>query len=887
MTSQGIWWRARALFGRERFGRELRDEMRFHHEMLVEQYVRDGMSAADAADAAKRRIGNTTYVAEESRMVWGIPALDSVTQDVRYAFRSLRASPAFTLAAAFTLALGIGATTAIFSVVDGVLLRPLPYAGSDRLITLHTSPPGQRNQTPPSLPDFRDWKAQNTVFEQVVYTYGDAVMITGKDGAERMTLSTITDGFFPMMGVRPLLGRTLTADDERPGAERALVIGHQLWVERYGADPSIIGQKVSTDLGGFTIVGVMPPSFRWPDWAQAWSSFAASPFPHTKLENRGFRVDARVLAKLKPGVSQARMQTELDAIGKRLAAEYPDTDKDLGIFAMPLLDQQTGDLKRPLYTLLGAVAGLLLIACANVGNLSLARSGARQREVGVRMAIGASRWRIVRQLLVESLVLATIGGVLGLLVAKLALVGLLRLAPQDLPRLQEIGIDVRTVAFAAGICMLSAILFGIAPAFHVSSGNLVGAVREGGRGSGRGRQSARLRTGFVVAEIALASALVIGSSLLLKSFSRMRGADVGFEPEHLLTVRLEPSQLKYDSQDRMLALYRQVAEQVQRIPGVERASFINHLQVSRAGVVTDVDVEGVKSAPGQTPNAMYRLVDSAYFRVAGQRVVRGRGFTPADMTPASTAIIINEALAKQLFDKGDPIGRRITVYKQLGGTEDFRQPVAGQVVGVVADVQDYDLTASAYWEVYLPFTVNPWRSAYLVARTKGDPALVVPAVQRVLASIDPNLPVKNTMPVRRMMSDQLARRRFNTTMLSVFGATALLLATLGIYGIIAYSVSQRTQEIGVRAALGAQPRDLISLFVRGGLGLALGGAALGMVLASALGRTIQSLLFGVTAMDWATFAQVSFVVLAVAGLASWLPARRATRVDPVTAMRAD
>ena len=884
-----MWWRIRALVAGDRAAHELREEMRFHQELLAEEYARRGVSARDAADAARRRFGNTTYLTEESRSMWRWTTVDSLLQDVRYAARSLRASPTFTLAAALTLALGIGATTAIFGIVDAVMLRPLPYRSSEQLVSLYSTQGRQAGQrVPPSHPDFLDWSRQASSFEGMVFARGESLLRTDGESAERITVGFMSDGFFPLLGIAPELGRAIQPDDERAGAPPVLVLAHRTWMSSFGGDPAVVGRTITTDRGVYTVVGVMPDSFRWPEWASSWAPLASATFLAPALAPRDFRVDNRVLARLRPGVPAPRVSAELDAIARRLAAEHPKENTDWSITTVSLRDEIVGPVQRPLWILLGAVTGLLLIACANVGNLSLARASSRVREVGVRMTLGASRVRVVRQLLVESTVLALAGGVLGVVVARFAIDALVRLAPPDLPRMSEVALDLRVLGAAFGMCLVAALLFGIAPALHVSAQSLTSAVKEGGRGSGRGRRGARMRTGFVIVEIALASALVIGSVLLVKSFARIRSADPGFEPEHLLTLRLEPKETRYDTPARLLALFDAIRDEVARVPGVRSASYVNHLPIGRAGVATTVEPDGAVAAPGTQPQwALYRLADSAFFRTTGQRVVRGHGFEPGDMTPSSTAILVNESLARQLWKDADPIGHRLRVFKQLGGRDDFQQPIDAQVIGIVRDITDFTLSSSASPEVYLPFTVNPWRSVFLVARTADDPAAVAPAVRKAVQRIDREIPVKQALGVDELMAMFRSRRRFDTTLVTAFGACALLLASLGIYGIVAYGVTQRRQEIGVRAALGAQPRDLLRLFVRQGLLLAAAGALAGTAIAAALGRSIESLLFGVAATDAVTYLEVALAIVIVAALASWIPALRATRVDPSLAMRGE
>jgi putative ABC transport system permease protein len=737
-----------------------------------------------------------------------------------------------------------------------------------------------------SHPDFRDLKTQNRVFSSVVFARGEGVRVRGDQGAEDLLVAYVSEGLFPMMGTPPTLGRAFAPDEESAGAERTIVLGHAVWMERFGGDRGILNTQITTLDGPYTVIGIMPPSFTWPEWAQAWSPLAVAPFPPGSLERRAFRVDARAIGRVAPGVAFSRVATDVKAIGDRLAAEYPAENGEFTMRGVALHEEIVGALRQPLFVLLGAVIGLLLIACANVGNLSLARASVRAREIGVRMAIGASRGRIVRQMLVESVLLAALGAALGTMLAYGAVETLVRLAPADLPRLAEVAIDGRVLLFALGVCALSALTFGLAPALSISSANLVQAVKDGGRGASASRRGTRLRATFVVAEIAMACALVMGSGLLVKSFANMRGAHPGFDPERLISLRIEPLESRYKAPAERLLLYNGIRDAVARIPGVERVSYINHSPATRSGVFSPLESDGEPRPGGRAPGAAYRLVDSDYFETMGQRVVRGRGFTAADMTPTSRDVVVNETLARSLWGSTNPLGRRIVVYKQLSGAE-FEARVDGRVVGVVEDIKDYDISSESWPEVFLPFPVNPWRSMYLAIKTKADPHPIIPAVQRVVRSIDRDLPVRRTAAVDQMLGDRLARRRFNAAMVTTFGIVALLIAAFGIYGIVAYAVTQRTQEIGVRAALGAQPATLVRLFVGRGVGLAALGALLGVALSVLLARAIQGMLFGVGPNDITTLAQVTVTIIVIAGVAAYFPARRALHVDPLIAMRGD
>jgi putative ABC transport system permease protein len=883
---RAAWWRLRTLVTGRRLDRELREELQFHRDMLERDFLHAGMPEAEAGAAARKRLGNITALAEESRLHWGLPALQSAARDARYALRSLRAHPTFTLAATLTLALGVGATVTVFSLVDAVLLRPLPYRDGAELVSLYLSPPEQEGRVPLSYPDFRDVAARSQTLSAAVFARGEDLRVRGEYGAEGMAVAFVSGGLFPLLGTPPALGRGLGADDERAGAERTIVLGYQVWMERFGGDSGILNRPIATTDGPYTVIGVMPAAFAWPEWAQAWSPLAAAPFAPGSLERRAFRTDARIIARVAPGAAYSQVTAELDAIGRELAGLYPAENAELTVRAAPLRAELVGPVRQPLFIFLGAVTGLLLIACANVANLSLARASARARELGVRVAIGASRARLAGQLLVESAVLAAIGGLLGTALAYGAVKVLVGLAPSDLPRLAEVNVDGRVLGFALALAMLTALVFGVAPAVTATAGDPVRAVKAGGRTVGGSRRASRLRAGFVVAEIAIACALVVGSGLLVKSFANLRGADRGFDSERLISLRIEPLESRYPTPDQRLALFEVIREAVARIPGVERVTYINHSPATRSGVFSRLESDGDPRPGGRAPGAAYRLVAADYFVTIGQRVIEGRGFTPGDMMPDSRAVVVNETLARLLWGTASPLGRRIVVDKQVSG-DDTDARVDGRVVGVVEDIKDYDRPATSLPEVYLPFPVNPWQRVYLAVRTRADPEPVIPAIQQIVRSQDRDLPVRRAAAVEDLLNERLARRRFNALLVTGFGVLAMLIASCGIYGVVAYAVAQRTNEIGIRAALGASPGDLVRRFVGRGMAMTALGVGLGLVLAGLFAYAMRAMLFGVAALDASTFTVTAATVAVVALAASYFPARRALRVDPVIAMRAD
>ena len=802
--------------------------------------------------------------------------------------RSLLRAPSFSLLAVLAIALGVGATTAVFSVVNGVLLQPLGYANPQQLIALYSRHPQRGEFYPPSYPDFVDWRAQTPSVAAMAFVRGETYLARGTDGAFKLTVALVSDGFFRLMDAPPLLGRTFTRDDERPGAPPVMVLSHAMWQTRFGSEPSIIGQTITTADGAFTIVGVMRESFDYPQWASAYTPLSPVAAAIPALTKRDFRVDQTVIARLAPDVSRERAESELQAVGRRLADAYPADNEGWTVMMRPLRDEIVGDVGPPLVMLSWAVGLVLLIACANVANLMLARSTARTREVALRMALGAGPWRVARHLITESLVLSAAGGVLGIAIAW-AGVRLLRVAsPAGIPRIDELSLDATVLGFAVAACAVSAVVVGLLPAAQAARTDVTTAMREGSTGSGRGAAGRRARAALVVAELALALVLLVGSALLIQSFARLRSVNPGFDAATLLVVPLDPPEARYGTPEEILTLYERVRDDIAALPGVRSAAIINHFPLSGAGITTPIEIPGRVSRPEEGMTAVYRLVDDRHFGTIGQRVVGGRGFTAADMTPTSTSLVVSESLADRLWPGENPVGQRLTVFRQLSASPLYRQPVAGEVVGVVADVKFRTLDEQEpVATVYVPLPVEPWRRAFVGARATGDPATLSAAARRVVTAADADLPVAEITTVNALMDMRLAERRFTMTVLSAFAASALALAIIGVYGIVAYGVAQRTREIGIRAALGAQRATLVALFVREGITLAAIGLAAGLALSFAGARLLESMLFGVTVRDVGTYVLTGVILVVVAAAASFIPARRAAGVDPMEALRGE
>jgi putative ABC transport system permease protein len=808
--------------------------------------------------------------------------------ELRYALRSLRRSPSFALAAVVALGLGIGATTAVFSVVDGVLLRPLGYAEPDRLVVVYARHPQQGDFYSPSYPDFRDWRGQaGDVFDGMAFLRSESLLLRGTDGAQRLNGAHVSEGFFAVLGTRPLLGRAFLPEEERPGGPRVLVLKYATWQGRFGGDPTVVGRTLDFGEGAYTVIGVMPRDFTYPAWGDVYAPLAAIPQAREVLEQRDFRVDNRVIARLRPGVSEAQGTARLEALSRRLAAAYPAENADWNAMVVGVREEMVSGVRPALLVLFGAVTLVLLVACADVANLLLVRATARSRELMVRAALGASRWRVARLLLAEALLLAVAGGALGLVLAGWGIDLLKAAAPANLPRLDDVGMNAGVLAFTVATALLTALVFGVAPALHAARLDLAAGMREGTRGAGTGARRQRLRSGLVVAQVALALVLLVGAGLLLRSFAGLRRVDPGFDPERLLTLRVEPPAARYDTPEKLVALYRAIEDAVAALPAVERVGFVNHLPVTGTSVVSPMQVEGRAPESAAQDVVLFRVADERYFAALGQQVVKGRGLTAADMAPSATAVVVNEATARQYWPNEEPLGRRITLFKQAPGRVDFGQPVRGEVVGVVRDVIFRRPGEPAVPEAYVPLPVNPWRSAFLTVRTRGSPEAVVGPVRRAVVAVDADIPVAAITPVAELLADRLAEQRFSVTLLAAFAGSALLLAAIGVYGVMSYAVAQREREIGVRTALGAQRADVLRLILGDGARLALAGVLLGTALAGAATRLLASMVYGVGVRDATTFAGGAALLGAVALLASYVPARRAARVDPSIALRAE
>ncbi|HEU0178168.1 MAG TPA: ABC transporter permease [Blastocatellia bacterium] len=814
--------------------------------------------------------------------------METLWQDLRQGARSLFKHPTFMIIAVITLALGIGANTAIFSVVHAVLLQSLPYRDADRLVTVweHNRRRGNA-QNVINMGNFFDWKEQNRVFEDMAAFFDTTANLTSGGDPEEIPSQIATTNLFNILGANPILGRTFTPDDGKPGQPRAVVLSFGLWQRRFGGDPQIIGRKLSLNLfssSEATVIGVMPADFNWHVKAGSMTRKVAEMWAPWQVDESLRRRTGRfamAMARLKPGVAFEQAQAEMNAIGGRLEQQYNEFNANWGVNVVPLRTQFTGEIRLALLVLFGAVGMVLLIACANVANLLLARAAGRQREVAVRVALGAGRGRIIRQLLTESLLLAGLGGVAGLTLAWWGTDLLISLAPPDLLNLPQVTINAAALGFTLGISLATGVIFGLAPAFEATRLNLGESLKEGGKSVGGGIRSQRLRNSLVILEIAIALVLLIGAGLLIRSFARLQGVDPGFNAHNVLTMRVSLPGRKYREDRKVTDFFRQAIAQIQSLPGVESVGAANYLPFAAPHAGTGVEIEGrPKLPPGQGLVTGVIVTDGNYFGAMQIPLKRGRLFTDQEAAEMRHVVVINEAFARQHFPNEDPLGKRVVI-----DMKDDNQPC--EIIGVVGDSKHMNLDAEVKPMSYWPQPELTYSGMTLVIRTRGDATDIASAARNVIRALDPEQPVADVRTMESLIGTSVARARFNTLLLTIFAMVALLLAGVGIYGVMAYSVAQRTQEIGVRIALGARATDVLRLVVRRGMTLTLAGMAIGVGASFVLTRLVKTLLFNVSATDPLTFAGIPLLLALVALLACLIPARRASKVDPMIALRCE
>ena len=805
--------------------------------------------------------------------------MENLVQDLRYGVRMLLQKPAFTFVVVLALAVGIGANSAIFSVVNAVLLRPLPYADPERLVMIWMD--NSRINIAEdwhSFPNYTDYRDHNEVLELIAAFNNRSFNITGSGEPERVQGAWMTTSLLPLLGVAPALGRNFSSEEEQPGKDQVVIIGHGLWQRRFGGDPNILEQTIMLNGNPRTVIGVMPEGFAFPAKdSEMWVPIALT---QQQMAARN-SIAYQVIGRIKPGVTFGQAKANLETVNRWILNQNPGQE-GYGVNPVPYHDQVVGSVRPALLALLGAVAFVLLIACANVANLLLSRAAARSREIAIRTALGAGRGRIIRQLLTESLLLALIGGALGLLIAFWGLNLLLAISPSDLPRLDQITIDRRVLAFTLGVSLLTGLIFGLVPALQASRPDLAESLKEGGRGSSGGLQGKRIRSGLVVFEVATALVLLICAGLMIKSFLNLQDVKMGFNPDRLLTVRLQLSGTKYREDASATNFYKQLLERVEAMPGVESASAILTLFLSKTPNSTSFTIEGrAPFAPNEAVEVPVDIVTPGFFKSAGIPLVGGREFTSQDGSDTPNVVIINETMAKRFWQGEDPIGRRF-MYGTPGGDG---EPPWMTIVGVVGDVRRTGFDAEVRPETFLPHGQAPARGMMLMVRSTSDPESLTGAVREAVRSIDSDLPVFSVKPMDALLGDMMAQRRLNMLLFAILAGVALVLAGVGIYGVIAYSVTQRTHEIGIRMALGARRSDIVKMVVKQGVALAAGGVGMGILASVLLTRLMAALLYGVSATDLVTFVAISVLLTLVAVVASFIPARRATRVDPMIALR--
>jgi predicted permease len=883
---RAVFSRIAGLFGRESRDAELDAELASHLEMHIEDYLRSGMSPEEARRQARIKLGGVEQVKEAYRAQRGVPFLETIAQDLRFGLRAIRKNVGFTIVAVLTLALGIGANTALFSVVNGVLLNPLPYFDSNSLAILYGKTT-QFDQASVSYPNYLDWEKNNKSFSSMAAFRDEDFNLTGQGEAERLHGYMVSAAFFPTLGVSPVAGSLFSRADDQVGGAPMVLIGEGLWKRKFGRSPSTIGKAMTLNGIGYTIVGVIPAKFRLysGDITQVYVPIGQWNDP--AFRNRRIGMGMRVIGRLKPGVTLEQARADMDRVSRDLAAAYPESNSSTSASLSLLKDDMVGKIAPVLLILLGAVAFVLLIACANVASLLLARSTGRMREFAVRSAMGASRSRLIRQLLTESALLAFLGGAVGLVVAAQGTKVILTALPSALPRVEEIGIDARVLLFTSGVAVLAAILFGVAPAFRIWHTNLQETLKEGGRGATGAHN--RTQSVFVILEMATALVLLVGAGLMIRSLAVLWGVSPGFNPHNVLSMAVTMPPGSDPDPARTRAALRQLHDQIRNLPGVTAAS------VTAASLPMSGDSElpfwregKPKPASDSEMNwALFYLIESDYLKTMQISLKRGRFLSDQDNERTAPVVVIDENLATRYFPNEDPVGKRLN----LGLLE-----VQPEIVGVVAHVKhwglDTDAESKIQSQMYLPFMQIPDRfipllshGVGLVLRSENNPSLLLPAIRHAVAKMNSEQVVYGVQTLDEIVADSLAARRFSMILLGVFAGVSLLLASIGIYGVISYVVGQRIQEIGTRMALGAQRQDVLRLILGKGALLSLIGVALGSALALVLTREMRKMIYGVSANDPLTFIGVSLLLIIVALAACYVPARRAMRVDPMAALR--
>jgi putative ABC transport system permease protein len=888
--------RISGLFNKQGKDRELDDEIESHIQMHIDDNVRSGMTPAEARRQAMIKLGGIESMKEAYRDQRGLPWLDTLWQDVRYGVRMLRKNPGFTAVAVLTLALGIGANTAIFSFVNAVLIRPLPFKDADRLVTLWERNPKQGyDQNLAATGTFLDWQEENRSFEAMaIFESNIGFAVTGQAEAEWITGARASANLLHVLGVEPMLGRAFAKDEESAGKGQVAIVSYGLWQRHFGGDRNLVGKTIELDGKAYIVVGVMPPKFSFPGMTGVlFAVFANQPADiwvplALDGEARQIRGDHvwQVIGRLKRGIALAQASAEMDAIQQRLASQHAGAFMGPLTKIIPLRTQGVANVRLGLLILFMAVGVLLLIACANVANLLLARAMGRRREMAVRLALGAARGRVIRQVLTESMLLAAVGALVGILVAEASIGALSRLVPSRVaattPGWEGVGIDLPVFGFALLATLATVILFGLAPAWQAAQTDLQNSLKEGSGGTGAGKAKQRVHSALVSAQVALALMLLIAAGLLIRSFSRLERVNPGFQPARVLTMQLNLPDTMYPNDQQRAAFFDRLLKRLVTIPGVESVAMTLLVPFGGGGYNCAVTVEGrSEDNRGRDYTADWRPITADYLRTLGIPLVEGRAFSEQDQEKSQKVVLVNQSFVHAFLSGEDPLGKRIG--GGIGGR--FSRNGEPVIVGVVQDFKQLALDADVRPEMYTPQAQTPWYSSRtIVLRSREEPGALIGAMRNIVRELDPSLPITRLETMESLLSNSVAQPRFRTLLLSLFAGLAVVLAVIGIYGVIAFSVSQRVQEFGIRMALGAQRSDVLRLVLGHGMRLVLAGVGLGLVGALGLTRALRSLLFGVTSSDPYTFVMVSLILLGSAFAACYIPAHRATRVDPMQAL---
>jgi predicted permease len=875
--------RTRAWLSPRQIDQEFEHELDTHLDLLMEESIRRGLSPEEARRAARIRLGGQTQLKETNRELRGLPVLETFFQDTRYACRMLRKNPGFTAVAVLTLALGIGANTAIFSVVYAVLLKPLPFTNPDQLFTAFQANT-QRGivETGCSYPNFEEWRAENHVFSEMAGILAHQLTLTGRGEPSVVNTSVVTPELFALLDVKPLAGRIFFPQDGHQGAPPVALVSEDLWRGRFAADPKIIGTSIDLDKRPFTVIGIIPAAFRTPLFntkQEVWIPLVQDPLFSTLMPQRGSHF-LPAIGRLKPGVSVAEAQAEMDAISGRLAGEFPAENSGWTIRLVPLQKEIVGDVRTELLVLLGAVGLVLLIACANIANLLLTRATSRSKELAVRTALGAGRARILRQLLSETAVLGLLGGAVGIALAYWGVKALSSLLPSSLPLVNPIRVDYFVLGFALLLSAIAGVAFGLVPALFAANADIQNTLREGAR-SGESRNRRRARSFLAVAEISLAMVLLVTAGLLLRSFAMLTSVSPGFDAQHLVKVDISLPQFQYSTPQQWAAFSEELLARIQSDPGLQDSAVVVPRPIADGSITLPFDIVGnPPMSAGASRTANYVSISPGYFGVMGIPLLAGRFFNPHDISSAPRVSIISEAMARLYFPNQDPLGKQITFGYPRGSGGSMRE-----IVGIVGNVRDVALGQNPGAIMYVPFAQAPFWGANLVVKSTLSTSSVAAAIRQEVQRIDKDLPVTDVRKMPELIGASVAQPRFRMFLLGLFAVMALVLAATGIFGVISYSVSRRTNEIGIRVALGASRNTILSMILRETLILTLAGLAVGLPSALAAAHLVGHLLFKVSANDPATLAAVALLLAAVAALAGYIPARRAMRVDPMVALR--